>query len=60
MTTTEAAMPDSRRMQLQRRELLRTAYSGTTLRENLHLPRPPSQFTSQVQTHRRIGGDNDE
>ena len=27
--------------ELQRRRLYRTAYAGTTLRENLGLPRPP-------------------
>lgn len=32
--------------ELQRRELLRTAYEGTTLRENLGLPRPVNQFLS--------------
>jgi FMN-dependent oxidoreductase (nitrilotriacetate monooxygenase family) len=30
--------------ELQRREILRTSYEGATLRENLGLPRPPSQF----------------
>jgi alkanesulfonate monooxygenase len=29
--------------ELQRRGLYRTAYEGTTLRENLGLPRPPSR-----------------
>jgi alkanesulfonate monooxygenase SsuD/methylene tetrahydromethanopterin reductase-like flavin-dependent oxidoreductase (luciferase family) len=29
---------------LQRRGLFRTAYDGTTLREHLRLPRPPSAF----------------
>jgi len=32
--------------ELQRRELLRTAFDGTTLRENLGLPRPANQFLS--------------
>ncbi len=30
--------------ELQRRKLFRTEYEGTTLRENLGLPRPPNQF----------------
>jgi alkanesulfonate monooxygenase SsuD/methylene tetrahydromethanopterin reductase-like flavin-dependent oxidoreductase (luciferase family) len=30
--------------ELQRRGLFRTEYEGTTLRENLGLPRPPNQF----------------
>jgi FMN-dependent oxidoreductase (nitrilotriacetate monooxygenase family) len=32
--------------ELQRRDLLRRAYQGTTLRENLGLPRPENQFFS--------------
>ena len=32
--------------ELQRRDLLRTAYDGTTLRDHLGLPRPANQFVS--------------
>ena len=32
--------------ELQRRDLLRRSYQGTTLRENLGLPRPANQFFS--------------
>jgi FMN-dependent oxidoreductase (nitrilotriacetate monooxygenase family) len=34
--------------ELQRRGLYRTAYTGTTLRENLGLPRPPSRYSKNV------------
>jgi alkanesulfonate monooxygenase len=32
---------------LQRRKLFRTEYEGSTLRENLGLPRPPNAFTQR-------------
>jgi len=34
--------------ELQRRGLYRTAYEGTTLRENLGLPRPASRYASSI------------
>ena len=35
--------------ELQRRELFRTEYEGTTLRENLGLPRPENKFAKTAQ-----------
>ena len=34
--------------ELQRRGLYRTAYEGTTLRDNLGLPRPASRYASEA------------
>ena len=34
--------------ELQRRGLFRREYEGTTLRENLGLPRPPNRFFDQT------------
>ena len=36
--------------ELQRRGLFRTAYEGTTLRDNLGLARPPSRYAAKVES----------
>jgi hypothetical protein len=41
---------------LRARGLLRSAYSGTTLRENLGLPKPDNQFVAAGRSRRERGG----
>ena len=43
--------------ELQRRGLYRTAYEGTTLRENLGLPRPASRYAQRKPPSRRRRSD---